>query len=299
MADRWLVTGASGFLGHRVATALARRGHRVVGTWRGTEVSLPGVEMVRADLSDADAVRALLDRRRPDHLFHAAAMTDVGACELDGAAAERDIVASARNLASNWRGGAAILVSTDLVFDGEGAPYEEDAAPKPLSAYGGLKLRTESLFRELPRGNVLRTALVFGPSAVPRGGFVAWMAGELRAGRPLRLFSDEYRTPVLSDDIADAAEGLADSGASGEVFHAGGPERLSRVDLGLALARAMGADEGLVRGVSLAESTFPAPRPRDVSLVSERLRHRLRWTPTRFADFLSGHFNENTEDLHP
>lgn len=299
MADTWLVTGASGFLGHRVALALARRGHRVVGTWRRTEVSLPGVEMVRVDLADRADVRALLTHARADHLFHAAAMTDVAECERDPAAAEKDIVLATRNLAGEWSGRSATVVSTDLVFDGESAPYVEDDEPKPLSAYGSLKLRSEEPFLALPHGNVLRIGPVFGASSVPSGGFMAWMLGELRAGRPLKLFRDEFRTSVLAEDIAVAAEALATSDASGEVFHAGGPERHSREETGRLLARAIGADESLVRGVPLAESTYAAPRPRDVSLVSDRLRHRLRWTPTRFADFLSGHLNENTEKLQP
>jgi len=294
MSSHWIVTGASGFLGSRIAGILAERGHDIVGTGCSNRVEIPRVDGIPLDLTDGAAVRRLVRDMRPAAVLHCAALTDVAACERDPDSATRVIVDGTANLAAALREFApespAIIVSTDLVFDGEGAPYDEGDLPKPLSVYGSLKLRAEECFLALPAGSVLRSALVFGARGPHGGGFTAWMAGEILRGRPLRLFEDEFRTPVWSDDIADMLERLVAARVCGEVFHAGGPERLSRFELGRMLCHHLGGDESLIVPTRLADSTYAAPRARDVSLDSRKLRHRLRWTPGSFADFLKSNF---------
>ncbi len=290
---KWLVTGASGFLGERIAAVLLARGHEVIAHGRSVEPRVPGARVAMADLADSGACERLVAEAGADALVHAAALTDVAACERDRPRAERDICHATRILASEWArqrpGAPAAYISTDLVFDGEAAPYGEGAPAKPISAYGCLKLQAEDAFLALDGGIVLRPALVFGLPGSRGRGFVSWMQGELLAGRALALFHDEFRTPVWTDDVADAAERLVASGAPGGRYHAGGPARLSRSAMGVALARALKVDESLVRPTALAESAYPAPRPRDVSLDSSLLGHTLRWTPVSFADFLSAH----------
>jgi dTDP-4-dehydrorhamnose reductase len=56
------------------------------------------------------------------------------------------------------------------------------------------------------------------------------------------------------------------------LIHLGGPERLSRLEMGQRLAAALGLDPSVI--VPAARASFPAaePRPRDVSLDSSRWR---------------------------
>lgn len=300
---RWLVTGASGFLGERIASVLVARGHPVVAHGRRVTPRVPGAENALADLADPGEAVRLVESSRVGALVHAAALTDVALCQREPALASRDILDSTRNLAHAWRSlqpsSPAIALSTDLVFDGASAPYAEGSPPKPISVYGCLKLQAEESFLALDGGIVLRAALVFGLPGTRGRGFVSWMRGELLAGRPLVLFRDEFRTPVWTDDLADAVERLVLTGAPRGCYHAGGGERLSRAEMGVALARALGVDESLVRPAALAESTYAAPRPRDVSLDSSRLRHTLRWTPVGFMDFLSGHSEQLRTESSP
>ena len=59
--------------------------------------------------------------------------------------------------------------------------------------------------------------------------------------------------------------------AKGDILQIlGGPERLSRYEMGVQLAQALGVNPSLVRPVKQADAEFPEPRPRDVSLNSTR-----------------------------
>ena len=130
-----LVTGAQGQLGTDVVAALEEAGETPIGVTRA-----------HADLTDPDAVRALVRDELPDAVVNCAAFHDVAGCE------ERPDVAFAVNakavqvLAESCASIDASLmtVSTDYVFDGTRAGgYTEDDAPNPLNVYGETKLEGE------------------------------------------------------------------------------------------------------------------------------------------------------------
>ena len=87
----------------------------------------------------------------------------------------------------------------------------------------------------------------------------------------MKLFADEWRTPL---DLATAAKALVALAASDEtgIFHVGGPERLSRLEMGQRLARGLGLDARSVRAARRSGVPAPEPRPEDVSLDSSRFR---------------------------
>jgi dTDP-4-dehydrorhamnose reductase len=125
-------------------------------------------------------------------------------------------------------------------------------------------------------------SLLFGPPIVPRNGFFNLLVEAIKSGRAINLFADEWRTPLGLADAARALHALARSDFAGTI-HLGGPERLSRLEMGQRLARLLKvSDASLVAGqrdsVAGAE-----PRPRDVSLDSS-LWH-ARFPQFAFADF--------------
>lgn len=285
MGGPWLVTGASGFLGEHALRAVAATGAQAVGTFWGHPVEVPRADVVPVDLTDAGLVDRLIRDLKPRRVLHCAALTDVAACEADPDQARRSnidatrhlVAAIGRHVPDAWLG----QLSTDLVFDGEAAPYHEGSAPAPLSVYGRTKLAAEAEALAHPGGCVVRAALMWGPSTTHRGSFVEWMRATLAAGQPLTLFTDEVRTPVHVDDVIEALMGLSQLGATG-VWHAGGPQAITRLEMGARFCAATGADASLLRGRRLAESTYAAPRPRDVSMSSAKLMSALGWQPRPF-----------------
>lgn len=275
-----LVTGAAGLLGGRLATRLAARGFAVVAV-RHDAPPPPTLPALTLDLTDQIALGAALDASRPDAVVHAAVLSRADECE------RRPDLATDLNARLPGRLGAAcrarrirlVGLSTDLVFGGERALSDERAAPFPLGVYGRTKLEGEqALLSADPSAAVARVALVAGRGHGPRGTASESIAWALREGRTVRLFADEHRTPVDPESVADGVALLLERGGAG-VFHLGGPERLSRLELGLRVARVLGLPSRGIESALQADYRGPDRRPADTSLDSARARQELGWKP--------------------
>jgi dTDP-4-dehydrorhamnose reductase len=277
---RVLVTGAGGLLGGRLAGLLHGHGFDVLAAHRRAHPP-PGPRSVLVELTDEAALTRLLDSARPDAVVHAAVLGRADECEARPEDAERVNARLPGTVARLCRERACRLValSTDLVFAGDRPFVSERDAPGPLSVYGRTKLAgEEAVLRESPDAAVVRVALVLGRGHGDRHTSTesAWRA--LAEGRPLRLFTDEHRTPIDPESVAGAVERLLLRGGSGR-FHVGGPERVSRYELGLRVARAFGLPESAVTPARRADHAGPDRRAADVSLDSRRARRELDWEP--------------------
>jgi nucleoside-diphosphate-sugar epimerase len=170
---RALITGASGFIGRRLASTLAGRGHDVVCLVRPTSDIRPlkglPLRFVVGDLGDpASLALAVADR---DHVFHLAGVVQalgepafesanaggtrrlIEACLLRAPAIERFVLVSS--------------IAAAGPSPGDRAMSEEDP-PCPVSAYGRSKLAAERAALEagarLPV-TILRPPNVLGPGS--------------------------------------------------------------------------------------------------------------------------------------
>jgi dTDP-4-dehydrorhamnose reductase len=273
---RIVLTGASGQLGAYVLERLTRAGHDVL-AWSGQATGeRSGLVLRPVDLTSAGATEDALARDDPDAIIHVAAMSRAEDVRLDPVRGSAVNVEATARLAG-WcgrRGRRIVYTSTDLVFDGSNPWNREDDPAAPLLAYGRTKLEGESFVRAVPDGLVARLSLLFGPSRSGQPTYLDRTIEGLRRGESQTLFSDEFRTPL---DLATAAEALvllAESTTSG-LIHVGGRQRLSRYELGLRVAMALGLDPALVRANRQRDVTFPEPRPADVSLDTSRLESLL------------------------
>jgi len=236
---------------------------------------------VLVELTDDDALARLLDSARPEAVVHAAAIGRAGRCQErpDEAHRVNAVLPGTLGRLCRERGLRLVALSTDLVFRGDRASAREDDAPGPVSVYGRTKLLgEEAVLAACPSAAVARVALTLGRGHGARGTSTEFVLWALRKGDAVRLFTDEYRTPVDPESVADALVRLLERGGSGR-FHLGGPERLSRHALGLRVARAFGLpDAGIIPSLQ-ADHVGPDPRAADVSLDSTRARRELGWEP--------------------
>jgi dTDP-4-dehydrorhamnose reductase len=275
---RVLVTGASGLLGGRLASLLSRD-HTVVATVHRAPAP-DGLAAVPLDLASPEAVPLAFEAVRPEAVVHAAALADADTCERDPERAAAVNVRGTAVLAEICarRGARFILLSTDLVFDGSRNGLREDDRALPLLGYGRTKLEAEEeALRLCPGSAVVRVALVCGRGHGHRATSSEGVVWALAQGKRPRLFTDQYRTPVDPEAVAEALAVLLRGRGEGR-YHLGGPERVSRYELGVRAAAAFRFDAAAIEATTQAGYSG-ALRPADVSLDSGRARRELGFSP--------------------
>lgn len=259
--------GASGFLGSRLLR-LAPKGVELSGTGNKRPVRPGNWRDLRLDVTSPLAVRSLIERERPGAVLYVAYDRVDRAITVDGA------VTAARAAAA--AGARFLFVSTDLVFDGRSGNYNEMMAALPIITYGRLKIEAESGVRDAAPGAViLRPSLMVGESGIILA--PVYECGSLMRGQRVELYVDEWRSPVHVDDVARACWELVSGDGSG-IYHLGGPEKLTRLELGRILCAMFRFDAKLIVETKRAED-----RPKDTSLDSRRITEFLGWAPRRLS----------------
>lgn len=267
---RILVTGASGQLGRYTVRRLIEGGNDVV-AWTGRcHDPIEGITPRVVDLGDLGQVEAAFNEDDVEAVIHTGAITSVAAAHADPERAWEVNASSTGLLAAMAaaKGTRLLYASTDMVFDGKRSWYRETDTPAPLSHYAHTKLEGElAAISGHDHVLVLRIGLLYGPVIAGEPKFFDKTVTALRNGEPVTLFEDEYRTPLDVHTAAEAAIRGVQSDAHG-VLHVGGPARMSRHELGLAIADAVGADRSLVNAGSRNDHAAPEPRPKDLTLDS-------------------------------
>ena len=206
---RYLVTGASGFLGGTLARRLARDGTPVRALVRresdATALAAAGVELATGDVRDVDAVREAV--RGCSHVVHLAAVRarpDVPTATL------YDVnVRGSTNVADAARaeGVTRLVFGSSLGVNGyvDGALLNERSPIRPNTRYRRSKWLAESLLRDMSATSglplvVARISAVVGPGAA---GWVPLARG-IAAGR-MRMLGDgrNHIDLVAAEDLVE------------------------------------------------------------------------------------------------
>lgn len=257
---RLLITGASGLLGLNLSLA-ARNAHTVIGVDRG-RLSAPPFELVQMDLTESGSIERVLTESGPDAVIHCAAIADVDACERDPATARSlNSELPGRIAAACSAGGIAMVhISTDAVFDGTKAgPYEETDAPHPTNVYSETKLAGEAAVLAAHSRAIVARVNFYGWSVTGTRSLAEFFVNNLSAGRSVRGFTDVVFCPMLVNDLARLLVRMLEAGLHG-LFHAVGPEPMSKYEFGVRIARQFGFDEQLIAAQSVEHAGLAARR---------------------------------------
>jgi len=272
---RILLTGKNGQVGFELQRALAPLGEVIaVGT-------------ADCDLSDANAIRALMQRVRPLLVVNPAAYTAVDKAESDAdkARAVNTMAPGVLGEEAARLGASVIHYSTDYVYDGsKDGLYTESDPVLPQSVYGQTKLDGErALQAATPRHVILRTSWVVGAHG---GNFAKTMLRLAGDRDELKVVADQFGAPTSASLIADVTAHIARQmlrdGTDGfpfGVYHlAAAGETSWHAYAQYVIGEAIGMGKALKatpeRVLPIPASSYPTParRPQNSRLDTDKLR---------------------------
>jgi UDP-glucose 4-epimerase len=243
------ITGAAGFIGSHLTSALLDRGAEVTGIDCFTDyyprfikeaniavnAGRSGYHFIDGSLQACDLPALLAGKT---HVFHLAAQagvrkswgTDFRIYTDNNVDATQRLLEACVGLPLH----RFVYASSSSVYgDNVRIPMREDALPQPVSPYGVTKLAAEQLCylyfvnHKVPTTSV-RYFTVYGPRQRPDMAFHKFLKAALR-GDPVTLYGDGEQTrdfTFVSDAVA-ATVAAGDKGVPGRAYNIGGGSRVS------------------------------------------------------------------------
>jgi len=270
-----LITGGSGLLGQYLNLKASDKFelHTIYKDNLGNCEIYPNS---RIDVCNQNEVKKLFDAIKPDVVIHAAAITNPVPKENQTPKDYFDTnVNATKNIAEHCsqHNSRLIYISTDLVYAGyRGSFLKEDGKLIPASLYAETKLVGENKIKESTDNYlILRTALLYGFGLNQSRCHFHFMYDELKNNRPVKLFTDQFRTPISLLDASKIIVELAGMEVKNETINIGGMERVSRYDIAETLCSIAGFDKNLLRKITM-DDIPNFSKVKDVSLNTEKLQ---------------------------
>lgn len=222
-----LITGGAGFIGSHTARVLRGVGERVVvldnfdpfydralkrENLRAAGLETDGEDVVAADITDAAAMRRVMELVRPRTVLHLAAKAGVRPSLRDPVGyAHANVLGTQVVLSEAHRAGAArvVIASSSSVYGNNAkTPFaEDDPVDAPISPYAATKKACELIAHAHHAATgqpvaCLRFFTVYGPAQRPDLAIMSFMRSIAR-GEPIRMFGDGSmaRDFTFVDDI--------------------------------------------------------------------------------------------------
>lgn len=309
-----LITGAAGFIGHACATRLLREGWHVVGLDNLNDYYSPALKQARLDdvashpqaanfqfhmldLTDLEALNALVLEAKPQVILHLAAQAGVRygmvhqqpylASNLIG---HFNVLQAAKTLADAGHAPAHMLyASSSSVYgnregeDTNAGFAETDDIMQPQSLYAATKVADEALSYawanqfKIPLTG-LRFFTVYGPWGRPDMSPLMFTRA-MHTGTPITLFNggDLWRDFTYIDDVVEAITRLIEKAPAGktphEVYNIGNQNPTKLTDYIAALEEA----------TALKANVVNAPRPATevfrTAANTQKLKAAIGWAP--------------------
>lgn len=271
MQRKIFITGVSGFLGWHLCQQL-RQTCDIYGTYFSHPLEIPGVKSQKINLANESELKNLFLSIQPDAVIHTAALSQPNYCQNHPTQSYAINVQASRHIAQLCADAAipCLFTSTDLVFDGLNPPYAETDPVNPVNIYGEHKVLAEQGMLEIyPQTTICRMPLMFGNPTPTATSFIQGFIHTLQQGQDLKLFIDEYRTPVSGTTAATGLLLALTQNIHG-ILHLGGKERISRYEFGQLMVEAFQLPKHHLQACHQADVNMAAPRPQDVSLNSSQ-----------------------------
>lgn len=260
--------------------------YRILGTSRIARPSGVFGPLARYEAMPFQNVRGyedLVESFKPDVIVHAGGEGNVDLVQQDPEAAYRtnyQFAVFLLDMAAQRRI-KIVQLSSNAVYDGKAAPYNEASPANPVNLYGELKSKVDVETRSFPGDWIIVRPIVTYGWNFPfgRSNPVSQFAPLLLEGRTLKIVDDVYENPVYAGDIACVLWKCLEIGFVGELNIGGGDQGVSRYEWMRIVAEVFQYNPDQIKPVALDSFPSLAPRPNDTRFDISKLLKELRYRP--------------------
>ncbi|MBI0583281.1 MAG: SDR family oxidoreductase [Methanomassiliicoccus sp.] len=286
--NKLLIIGGTGLLGQYLVLEAYQRGFEVTATFHDNDAKLGTRSLVHLDVRDEAEVNEVVRSTSPEVVILAAGITDLDRCENNPQEAWAVNAEGAYNVTAACKSAdiPMMYISTDAVFNGHKSErYYEFDTPDPLGIYAQTKLEGERLALDADhRNTVARVSLLYGWNRTSeKKNFVTWAIEEMRARRPVPLFTDRLTTPTYAPHCAQVLLKMLRGGSRG-IYHVSGPDCMDRFEMGMAIAQEFGLEQSLCQRGSVNDADLAARRGRNLCLSSQKAESEFDLRMMHFRD---------------
>src|ERR1039458_3140521 len=280
---KFLIIGASGFVGRHVLALSKSSGYEAL----GTQAHSPRPGLLPFDLlTDRITDRvppSFFETGQPVYAIICAVISQIDRCYRERSISHKVNVENTIRLIEDLRnhGTKIVFFSTSFVFDGNAGNYNEQDPPHPLSEYGRQKASVEHFIQSNPDGKlVLRLDKIVGDDPAENHLFSEWYRS-MQGNQPITCIAGQVLSPTYVGDVASGVIVACQQGLSG-LYHLAGPEIFPREELARQFTRAVG-QQSPIHSKSQEEFGFLDKRPLKSYLDSTRFVKAtgMRFTPMR------------------
>ncbi|KAL4230209.1 Methionine adenosyltransferase 2 subunit beta [Mactra antiquata] len=245
MANRVMVTGASGLLGRAIMKEF-----KSSDAWNviGLAFSRSGSGLKKVDISDKNAVIDAVNEFKPQIIIHSAAERRVDVMERDPVTASKINLDGTENIceAAKSINAWVLFISTDYVFDGTSPPYKVTDQPNPLNLYGKSKAEGEKITLAVNKDNaVLRVPVLYGCIETLNESAVTCLLAKVKdTSCKAGMDGKQIRFPTHCDDVAYVIKELSnrqvkDKNIEG-IYHWSNDEKMTKYDMAVTMGTVLG-----------------------------------------------------------
>ena len=278
--DKVLLIGADGQLG------------RLVVQVKPENINLDSCTRKNLDITDRDAVKAVIEQISPDIIFNTAAYTGVDNAEKDNKTAFQVNAEAVENIAKSANEKIRIIhISTDFVFSRSNTrPYTPEDITSPVSVYGESKLAGEKALLTYHPDNsiIIRTSWLYSPFSK---NFLTTMLMLMEARDEISVVNDQYGSPTSAITLARIIWKFAAIESAEGIFHWSDKGVITWYDFAVEIqkqGRKLGILHTDTRVIPIPTTSFPTPaaRPEYSALDSSKTEDLLGQNTAPWQDQL-------------
>jgi len=281
---RVFITGSTGLLGSTLLR-LAPSSIKLAASYnKNTFVPKVTCNYYHVDITKKKLVDEAIAAFKPDIIIHTAAIATPDYCDKHPLEAEEVNIKGTKNIvaAAKKRGAMVVYITTNGVYDGEKAPYDELAKEKPIDVYG----KTKVVAGEMVKNSdvpflIFRLITMYGwNNPFERQNPLTWELDILGKNKtPLNMVNDMFNNFLSVEEAAKAIwKGILE-GKKNEAYNIAGLNCISRYDFSKEIAEVFDLDSSLIYPVSLRFFKNFVPRPKNTCFITTKMETELQQKP--------------------